>query len=313
MSSKPVFLDADPSIIENNLNFLKEAEEEEFNKILGFPSPASEGKVIKPYPGLCIKTREVDNFKKVFINVCKTDAIPAPENISEEDVSLIIHSATLQLDDRLINFKVPMSIGALRIELDHNNESAKVCDVAINTAFFDTLEHRPALKKFFYCVLFEGLKEKHQLICVDEGIILKNKKAFGNLQTHVIRKSVIEEKMQKDKSPIEVLQGQKVQEKPKIEVLEGGTKTPDYRLYVKNDDSDVLYAEFRLPDVINAAKELTLDVGMDRVLLESKARGYLVDIFIPMYVNQMETVSTFDKLTKVLTVVMPIINIPGFC
>lgn len=309
MSNKPVFLDADPSIIENNLNFIKEPADEEVNKVFGFSPSSLESKVVKPFPGLCIKTREIDTNQKVFINVCKTDAIPSPKDVSEEEINTMLESDVL--NDRLRDFKVPMSIGSVRTEQDHNNEPAKVCDVAVNTGFFDMLQHKPALKKFFYCILFEGLRNKHKLFCTDDGIVLKNKKAFGNLQTHVIRKSVIEQKIEREKSAIEVLQGQEVQEKPKIEVLDGGTKSPDYRLYVKKDERSVLYGEFRLPDVINPVEELTLDVGMDRILLESKARGYLADIFIPMYVNQNETSSTFDKLSKILTVVMPIIDVPG--
>lgn len=311
MSGKPIFLDADPSIVENNLRFVTNPEEEELNKFLGVAAPSPPGKVIKPYPGLCIKTKEVGTDQKIFINLCKTDAIPPPRDISETEVISIIETEFLQ--DKECDFKVPMSIGATRIEMDSKNEPAKVCDVAVNTQFLDKLqEDRPALKRFFYCILFEGLRRKHRLFCTDDGIILKNRKMFGNLQTHVIQQRDIEEKMKEEKSLIEVLQRPEAKEAPKIEIIEGGMRTPDYRLYVKKDDTDVLCGEFRLPDVINAAKELTLDVGMDRILLESKTRGYLLDIFIPMYVNQMETVSTFDKLTKILTVVMPIIDVPGF-
>lgn len=310
MSTKPVFLDADPSIVESNLRFVSNPEEDELNKLLGSSAPTRPGKVIKPYPGLCIKTKEVGTSQKVFINVCKTDAIPAPREISESEVMLMMETEILE--DKEYDFKVPMSIGAVRTESDHKNEPAKVCDVAVNTEFFEKLQDRPALKRFFFCILFEGLRQKHQLFCCDDGTILKNKKVFGNLQTHVVQQREIDEKMKKEKSLIEVVQEPKQgQEKPKIQVLEGEMRTPDYRLYVKKDDGDVLYGEFRLPDVINAAKELTLDVGMDRILLESKMRGYLVDVFIPMYVNQNETTSTFDKLTKILTVVMPIIEVPG--
>lgn len=313
MSNKPVFLDADPSIMENNLNFVKEPDEEEINKIFGFSPSTLETKIIKPFPGLCIKTREIDSNQKIFINVCKTDAIPPPKNISEEEISIILESDVL--DDKLRKFKIPMSIGTVRSETDHNYQPVKVCDVAINTVFFETLPQRPALKQFFYCILFEGLREKHKLFCSDDGIVLKNKKSFGNLQTHVIRKSVIEQNIKREKSAIELLQIQGEQDttdKPKIEVLDDGIRSPLYRLYLKRDDRDVLYAEFRLPDIINAAKELTLDIGMDRILLESKIKRYFVDIFIPMYVNQNEVISTFDNLSKILTVVMPIVNIPGY-
>lgn len=308
MSSKPIFLDADPSIVENNLRFVSNSEEDELNKLLGSAAPPRPGKVIKPYPGLCIKTWDSSANQKVFINLCKTDAIPPPREISESEVQSMMESEIYEEEE--YDFKIPMSIGAMRSDVNSKNEPAKVCDVAVNSQFFDKLQDRPILKKFFFSVLFEGLRQKHELVCANEGVILKNRKVFGSLQTHVIQQRDVEEKMKKEKSLIKVLQGEEVKDKPKIEVLEGGTRVPDYRLYTKKDDGDVLYGEFRLPDVVNAAKELTLDVGMDRIVLESNTRGYLVDVFLPMYVNQNETTSAFDKLTKILTVVMPIIDIP---
>lgn len=49
-----------------------------------------------------------------------------------------------------------------------------------------------------------------------------------------------------------------------------------------------------------SAKQLTLDIGEDRILLESKSRGYLVDIFIPFIIKQKACTSSFNKATKVI-------------
>lgn len=314
MTSKPVFLDVDPSIVESNLRFVRANEEEQLNKLLGTSSTATApSKVIKPWPGLCVKTREVGTEKKVFLNVCQTDAIPAPRDVSESEV---IDLMRCTFSEGECDFKVPMSIGSTRKEIDNKGEEVTVCDVAVNKEFFKRLETMPYLRKFFFCILFEGLREKHSLFCTDNAIVLKNKKVHGSLQTHVIQDREVEEKMglKKQASTIEVLQGRESHEKPKIQILDSQdvvTRIPDYRLYTKKDDDDVLYGEFKLPDVLNASTELTLDVGLDRILLESKTKGYLVDIFLPIYVNQNETVSTFDKLTKILTVVMPVIEFPA--
>lgn len=42
--------------------------------------------------GLCIKSKEVGTDAKVFVNICTTDAIPAPKNISEAELQEYIDS-----------------------------------------------------------------------------------------------------------------------------------------------------------------------------------------------------------------------------
>lgn len=61
--------------------------------------------------GMCVKTRD-DQKKKVFINVCTSDAIPAPEDISDRELITILES------DAPSDFRVPMSIGQPHQEKD---------------------------------------------------------------------------------------------------------------------------------------------------------------------------------------------------
>ncbi|KAJ8918526.1 hypothetical protein NQ315_013030 [Exocentrus adspersus] len=79
---------------------------------------------------------------------------------------------------------------------------------------------------------------------------------------------------------------------------ENATREPEYRLYKRKDGQNCLIGEFKLPSVVSA-KEITLDVGEDRILLESSSRGYLLDIFVPYIVKQKACTSCFDKGTKV--------------
>lgn len=64
--------------------------------------------------GICVKTRTVAG-EKVFINICVSDKIPAPEDISDIDLFKII-------DDEETTYTIPMSIGSERMEMDKCNK-----------------------------------------------------------------------------------------------------------------------------------------------------------------------------------------------
>nr|CAI5844711.1 unnamed protein product [Callosobruchus analis] len=199
-----------------------------------------------------------------------------------------------------------MSIGEVKTDKDNKGESVKVVDVAINPSFFHKVETIEEFKSFFIAVSFHGLEDKYNMIFEDEKIILRNKKVFGKLQHHRIQQREIDQKMKEasgEKSLISELKGAESigPKKVMIETIgstENPTREPIYRLFKKKDGQNCLYGEFKLPDVISA-KELTLDIGEDRILLESKTRGYLLDIFVPCIVKQKGCRSTFDKASKV--------------
>jgi hypothetical protein len=48
-----------------------------------------------------------------------------------------------------------------------------------------------------------------------------------------------------------------------------------------------------------SVKELRLDLGEDRIVIESTSKNYLLDIFIPLVIRQSSCTSTFNKSTKV--------------
>ncbi|XP_008197333.1 PIH1 domain-containing protein 1 [Tribolium castaneum] len=304
--SSGVFLDVDPTIVENNLRFATDANEEEFNKIFNPPGEQFPSKLVKPFPGFCIKTHEIGSDTKFFVNICHTDAIPAPKDISENELKDILNS------DDAPNFRVPMSIGEIRNDKDKKGEDAKACDVAIHPTFFKKVEQSQLFKSFFVTIVFEGLKDKYGIICKDEKIILQNRKAFGNLQVHRVQQREIDEKMRSAKSPIEELRGnnEAPRGKPLIETISSNEmkcREPEYRLFRRKAKPNCLIGEFKFPDIISA-KELTLDIGEDRIVIESTSKHYLLDVFVPLVIRQASCTSTFSKATKVLTVTMPLVG-----
>ena len=44
---------------------------------------------------------------------------------------------------------------------------------------------------------------------------------------------------------------------------------------------------------------MTLDMGEDRLVLESKSRGYLLDVFLPCTIYPEKVLPVFNKMTKV--------------
>ncbi|CAG9840560.1 unnamed protein product [Diabrotica balteata] len=305
-NAKSIFLDVDSSIVEQNLRIRKNSEEDELHKLLEHKSYPS--KLIKPTPGFCIKTREVDEKSKIFINICQTDSIPPPKDITATELQEILES------DEPGDYRVPMSIGEIRTESDKKGENAKVCDVAINPSFYKKVVEITTFKNFFLAIVFHGIQDKYNIQCVEEKIILKNKKCFGTLQMHRIQDREIQQKMaeaNENETPIFPNVGdQNLPKKNLIETLsstENVVREPVYRMYKKKDGQNCLYGEFKLPDVISI-KELTLDVGEDRILLESKTRGYLLDVFIPYIVKQKTCSADFNKSTKILTVTMPLVG-----
>jgi hypothetical protein len=257
--------------------------------------------------GFCIKTREVGSERKFFVNICHTDAIPAPKDISEKELSEILES------DEISEFRVPMSIGEVRTEKDKKNEEAKAADVAVHPSFFNKIEQSQLFKSFFITIVFEGLKDKYGIVCNDEKIILKNRKAFGTLQMHRIQQREVDEKMKSgSRSLIEEITGSTGSEgaKPLIETISSNSienRVPEYRLFRRKAQPNCLVGEFKFPDVISV-KELRLDLGEDRIVIESTSKNYLLDIFIPLVIRQSSCTSTFNKSTKILTVTMPLVG-----
>lgn len=171
--------------------------------------------------------------------MCTTDAIPAPRDITEDELNKLINT------DDVTDYRIGMSIAELRIEYDKKGDEAKACDVAINVDFFKKIESSQLFKSFTIAVVVEGIENKFNIKTVDERIILKNRKAYGNLQVHRI-----------EQREIRAVTEHEVK-KPKIEIISSTDDVivPDYRIFQKNDDEKNLYVQVLLKNVV---KRLTL-------------------------------------------------------
>lgn len=167
-------------------------------------------------------------------------------------------------------YKVPMSIGEIRTEKDKQDHDAKVCDIAVHPSFFKKVNEIPEFKNFFMAVVFQGLENKYGLVCVDDKIILKNRKAFGTLQMHRIQQREMAQAMKAatKTSVVEELKGDTdTQKKVVIETIsttENIIRVPEYRLYEKKKGPHCLYGDFKLPDIVSNDFNFFFDCFVDQ-------------------------------------------------
>lgn len=314
---QPMTLDVDDKILDRNLKFVADSTEDDLNSLFpGFGS--SSGRIanksserfsllpeqeyasvqVTPEPGLCIKTKNIQN-EKVFINLCKIQEIPPAPPLSEEKLQEIIIS-----EDYTAEYKVPMSLGAPRKEIDKSGQTCYACDVAVNSIWFtDTMVKSLTFTTFVVNLAMEGLCDKYgDVVNLDRQnwTILKNKKYLGTLQTHHIQQRPGLTKIQEIKSELEPLI-QEIGSK-----VEDARKRPEFTL-TKETRNNFLLGKFMLPGVMSG-RELSLDIGEDRIIIQSKSGNFFLDIFLPLNLEGSKCVAQFNKKDQVLNVQVPVIS-----
>ncbi|XP_050428297.1 PIH1 domain-containing protein 1-like [Adelges cooleyi] len=294
MTSKN-FLDVDESIIEKNL-LIQSNEEQEFEEFIsGYLNPEA-GKLIKPAPGICVKTFKIDDKSKVFINLCHHSEIPPPEDITQEELIDVLNSKDPE------RYCVPLSIGTEHAEVDKSNNPVKVYDVAVNSDFFKKCQGNELFMTFIVSATLEGIAEKFKMeISSENPIILKNKKCIGSLQQHRIQKRPPRPSSFRKKPLIQELNAVQSQSELDVHVK------PEYKMYVyPENDPQKLVIDIWLPDV-SCSQEVDLTCGEDCLALGTKKKTkYELDVFFPYNINHQSANVTFNTVTKFLSLSAPI-------
>lgn len=260
---------------------------------------------VVPKPGFCIKTKD-DKNEKIFLNICHAENVPEPKELSEDDLLKLLES------EEPTGYRVPMSLGEPHAELDKNGKGCTVYDIVINPKFFKKIQKSELFCTFMVSMSIEGLEEKYGLKFNRESwLILKNKKFMGTLSAQNIRNTprpFISEISQSEKiactetkKPVPLIQ--EISSKK----IEPSGKKPTYKLIQEplKGHPEVLVSEIHLPK-IQMASSLTLDIGEDRLLLQTRSNTYLLDIYFPYNVIQEDCGAQFDRKSKILTVRMPV-------
>ncbi|XP_070543636.1 PIH1 domain-containing protein 1-like [Ptychodera flava] len=257
---------------------------------------------IVPEAGFCVKTKN-DQGEKIFINICKTDRMPAPKEVSEDDLREILASESS-------DYRIPMSIGEPHAEIDKGGKGCTAYDIVINSTFFEKIKEDMMFQAFFLTVCMEGLEDKYDMTLDKHYVILKNRKFLGTLPEQNIRtksKPRIQE--------IDSNDSQGTESKPKksliTEVEESQNESkglePEFQILREPPEGhpEFLVAEIMLPNV-KTAKTLTLDLGEDRILLHAHPNTYHLDIYLPYDINQDDSGAQFNRNTKILTLTLAV-------
>lgn len=244
-----------------------------------------ESKVIRPQPGMCVKTLSEPDKHKVFVNICQSTSVPPPPELSREELVELLQSEDPS------GYRVPMSLGEPHTELDNSSQGCTAYDVVINQEFFQRCQKDSLFQQFVILVSLEGLENKYNLELSRDWKVLKNRRFLG---------SVSEQNIRTRSRPV-------IQELQPEWRCSDAAKRPDFVLYVEPPAGDPQYlvAEIQLPGLASS-RSLVLDVGEDRLLLNVRPSLFHLDVFHPLTVDQENSVAQYNTHTQVLTVTMPL-------
>lgn len=248
-------------------------------------------KPIKPSTGLCVKTKE-ENDSKVFINLCHSPELPKPADITEKELSDILLSEEPSL------YRVPLSLGEPHEEKAKDGSDCTCYDVIVNTEYFKSIQKNEFFRAFLISVCVEGIEEKYNIkLNKDIQIILQNKKYYGKMPQHFIRrKPLIAELGSKSNE---------VSQKPLV--AEEGKKELEYLLWKSpaSGHPKKITAKVFLPDVVTGSS-VSLHVGEDRLILQDVKKEYQLDIFLPYLLLPEKAEAEFRLCDKILVVTLPV-------
>lgn len=273
--------------IGDNENVGGEVELSEFEKKLEFARPEQiEFEEVTPNPYFCVKTKHLrPDGGKVFLNVCGSHAVPCPPKVTDRELQERVESA--EEENLTVAYRVPISLGAPRVEKDNKKLDCDVFDIVVNEAYLKSIEENQQKYQigFMVSVGLQGLEEKYQLDLDRNWIMLKNRKCMGKPLVQRIRKKSTNPKLE------EFADGEIGGEKPEIDIVRSGT--------------DII-ANVALPKVEHQ-KQIKLEVNQDSLKLIVSPNLYKIRCWLTeLQLDSDRTQATFDYATKTLRITSPI-------
>jgi len=278
-----------------------------------------ESKVVAPNPGWCLKTW-FKTGEKLFVNVCTSDQVLKPKDLSEAEVRDIFQAGDAT------KFRIPMGIGELHKEQDKGETEVDVYDIVIHPDFLKKCENISFFKEFFVMLLFDGLEDKYSLQLNRDYRLLKNRKSIGTLSMQNVRSKSKPVIMEVNPSMVEMEREfmdeyrteQKTNSDSSSVLTEVSTRkskkdssfvTPKYTIVQEPEIGypEFLVLEIELPKQATA-QNILLDVGEDCLILHASDGNYKLDIDLPFDVLNGNTGGQFHRKTKILTVTIPVLS-----
>nr|NP_609590.1 PIH1 domain containing 1, isoform A [Drosophila melanogaster]AAF53221.1 PIH1 domain containing 1, isoform A [Drosophila melanogaster]AAL28740.1 LD15349p [Drosophila melanogaster]ACL89118.1 CG5792-PA [synthetic construct] len=334
MSRRSNFIEGNDNFRDQNLRFVRNEFEDNINQYFGGADPEGSGPQQKPPPrdslivqptaGICVKSFKTNSDEKFFINVCQAAEVPAPQDVTEEELIGILESTTPG------SYRVPMSISDPRFTKDRSDKTVDVCDIAINPKFLVKIQKSQLFKNFFMQIVIEAMSEKYNVqLNMEKTIILNNRKFIGTLVTHRVRNEDMKRAQSTSGIPAALNSRdggavapensgklvQEIDEKDAAAIRKsrqsagGGFLDIQYKLRgrVRDESVDEIHAEIYLPNYVSS-QEFSLLVGEDRIVVETRKYGYVFNKFVNYRLQQDRAQALFDKTTKMLHVRIPVFS-----
>lgn len=259
--------------------------------------------------GICIKTKTEDG-EKIFLNICTSDKIPAPEDISDTKLIEILSEENPQ-------FAVPMSIGSERLESDKGGTPCITYDIAINTVYFEKCQKNKSFLLFTISVVMDGVSNKfNKYLQTENYVILKNRKVMGKLQQHRIenREPRIHSQNQKPlieeiKSPAKNINGNQTKSNQLNNLSSESIVNPtsNYVLLkqpVEGTPSHLI-GLFDMPKGVTG-KDVEVLLDENRIIITVDKTNLTYDLSVPYVIKVSHVKSYLDKDLRVLRLDMPV-------
>uniref|UniRef100_A0A915I3N5 PIH1 N-terminal domain-containing protein n=1 Tax=Romanomermis culicivorax TaxID=13658 RepID=A0A915I3N5_ROMCU len=149
---------------------------------------------IAPKAAFCVKTSQIaaDDRQllngakdKVFINICLSEDLPAPEKlINEQELASILESNDPG------SYRIPISLSDPHEETDRKGQPCTAYDVILNSLFYKKrVENSDLFQTFIVVVAMDAICDKYRCqLDRHNWVKLKNKKQMGEVLQQRVRK-----------------------------------------------------------------------------------------------------------------------------
>lgn len=292
-----------PSIV---ANLVPEDEQiKEINDIFDAAMNTHKSKPVKPNRGFCVKLHRIDLEQKAFINICHTEEIPPPDDVSDEELTRILESEDPS------SYRIPLSLGVPHEEQDKGGNPCMAYDIIINSSFYKKVNQSELFKTFVILLSIQGVEDKYSVqLSRDTFVVLQNKKYWGTMPEHYIQdRGTVKPAPLIDEIHSAVTASTKGKP-PSVDVSTVHTdpRVRIHRVQKPGRTVEHLVAEIQL-DNVQSADELSLHLATDRIHLQSETSAQTeVDLFLPVELDVNSARAQYDYRTKALRIDAPLLS-----
>lgn len=254
---------------------------------------------LHPKPGFVIKTTNLRNDEKIFINVCTESVIDVAVSSEAKEGSAPVGMGG---EHPAVRWSIPYSLSqGPRKDVDRGGRPCTVFDVIVHPDTLALAQGQPRMKQLVADTALEAVEKAHGLKLEHHGVRYPKMKFKGTFQPTVIRRPL---KPGRQEPHYEIRYRHAIRDVPTNTYQYG--PGPRGRRIEDPCRPTHLLVEVELPE-FDTMKGVDLDVTSTQLTLESSGpAAYYLSIPLSYVVDEERGQAKFDKSTKKLTVTLPV-------